>query len=157
MLILVSTDKSNNLQSAKSDDVSEVTALIFGRDENELIVGYESGLVNIFNTTEKTYSKKPKLEGEGRVVGIGCVNKSVIVGKHDGIVNVWTGKRNNYFDIHLDEKGTLDALVYNDNRKDIVGTGGEFNDFKLWDIETHQCIFKAKSVSPVISPIFSFI
>lgn len=81
------------------------------------------------------------------MVGIGCVNKSLIVGKYDGIVNVWTGKCNNYFDIRLDEKGTLNTLVHNNNRKDIVGTGGEFNDFKLWNVETHQCIFKAKSVS----------
>lgn len=146
LFILVNTDKPNNIQSAKSEENTEVTALVFGRNENELLVGYENGCVNIYDTVERKYIKTPKLEGEGRVVGIGCANKAIVIGKHDGIINVWNGKRNNYFDIHLDEKGTLDALVYNENRRGVVSTGGEFNDLKLWDIETQQCIFKAKSV-----------
>lgn len=38
-------------------------------------------------------------------------------------------------------------MEHNQNKDNIVGTGGEANDFKLWNIETKQCVFKAKSVS----------
>ncbi|KAJ8924079.1 hypothetical protein NQ315_006860 [Exocentrus adspersus] len=144
--LLFNGDKPNDIKSAKTQEASEVTALVFGKDEQELLIGYENGSVNVYNTAENKYLKTLQLEGEGRVVGIGCTNDSVVIGRHDGIINVWNGSDYDYIDIHLDEKGTLDALECNPYRQNIIGTGGEINDLKLWDIETHKCVFKAKSL-----------
>ncbi|KAJ8936547.1 hypothetical protein NQ314_012287 [Rhamnusium bicolor] len=145
--LLYTSDKPNDIKSVKTEEASEITALTFGRSDDEILVGYDNGYVKIFNIIEKKYTKTfAELEGDGGVVGIGCVNKAFIIGRHDGIINTWDGKKNDYFDINLEQKATLDCLVHNKTRQNIVGTGGEYNDFKLWDVETHQCVFKAKSL-----------
>lgn len=127
--------------------VSKVTALELGR-EDHILVGYENGTVQIFDTVENKFTRKiTKLWGEGAVVGLGAVhNRTVVIPKRDGVINLYQKKNENYFNINLDQKGTLDAASLNKFKLNVLGTGGEHNDFKLWDIETFQCIFKAKSV-----------
>lgn len=108
-------------------------------------MGYKNEQVNLYNTNQSKYTKTiNKLEGEGSIVGVSPLNKSIIIAKNDGVITIWNGKKSDYFSINLEEKGTLDAFVH---QGDVVGTGGEYNDFKLWQIETKQCLFKAKSVS----------
>ena len=120
----------------------------WGRSEDEIIVGYKNEQVHLYNLNQNKYTKTiSKLEGEGPIAGIAPVNKSILIAKHDGIITLWNGKKSDYFSINLEEKGTLEAIIYNKNREDVVGTGGECNDFKLWNLETKQCLFKAKSVS----------
>lgn len=70
-----------------------------------------------------------------------------MLAKRDGVINIWKNKKNDFFSLNLDESGSLEAIAFNKNRENVLGTGGEANDFKLWDVETKQCIFKAKSVS----------
>ncbi|KAG5899141.1 hypothetical protein JTB14_027334 [Gonioctena quinquepunctata] len=145
--LLSTSDKPNAIKSSKCDEASEVTALTFGTNINEIVIGYDDGNVNIYDTEEHKYIEKVSdLDGKGRVVGLECINDSLVIAKFDGIVNIWDNKKSNSFKIDFDEKGTLDCVVLNKSRENIIGTGGEFNDFKLWDIETHQCVFQAKSL-----------
>ncbi|XP_044265900.1 WD repeat-containing protein 74 [Tribolium madens] len=126
---------------------SEITALEWGRSADEIIIGYKNEHVSLYNTNECKYTKTiTKLEGEGSIVGLSPINKSIIIAKHDGVITIWSGKKSDYFSINLDEKGTLDAFLHNKNREEVVATGGECNDFKLWHVETKQCLFKAKSL-----------
>lgn len=67
--------------------------------------------------------------------------------KHDGVISIWRKKSRDFFSINLNENASLNSMEHNQNKDNIVGTGGEANDFKLWNIETKQCVFKAKSVS----------
>lgn len=139
--------KQNEIKFEKPEKPSEVTAFSFGKND-EILLGYENGNVSIFDPTENKYLKQINdLEGDGRIVGLNYLGKTIIASRHDGIINLWRSKKKNYFDISLDEKGTLEVVVLNSFRSNIIGTGGEYNDFKLWDLETHQCVFKAKSVS----------
>lgn len=145
--ILNTTINPTKIKAAKPEEPSEVTALTFGKTDEELYIGYENGKVDYYNISEDKYLRSlDNLVGEGKIVGLKSVGKNVIAARHDGIINVWCERRNNYFDIGLDQKGTLDCMAYNDYRQNVVGSGGEHNDFRLWDIETHQNIFKAKSL-----------
>lgn len=140
-------DPKEKLVYAKTEEPTEITSLSFGRADEELICGYESGETRLYNSLTNKYTKTiSNTEGDGRVCGLGVVNKTIIIGKHDGVINLWNGKKNDFFSINLDEKSTMETLVQNSNREGVVGLGGEFNDFKLWNIETKQQIFKAKSV-----------
>ncbi|EFA06164.1 WD repeat-containing protein 74 [Tribolium castaneum] len=126
---------------------SEITALEWGRSEDEIIIGYKNEHVCLYNTNECKYTKIiSKLEGEGSIVGLFPLNKSIVIAKHDGVITIWSGKKSDYFSINLEEKGTLDAFLHNKSREEVVATGGECNDFKLWHLETKQCLFKAKSL-----------
>lgn len=139
-------NKQNDFKYQKSDEPSQITALTFGKNE-EILAGHENGTVSVFDPTLSKYKTKIKhLEGDGRVVGLNLLNKTVIAGRHDGIINLYRSKKATYFDINLDENGTMETMMLHTGRANILGTGGEHNDFKLWDIETHQCVFKAKSV-----------
>lgn len=140
----------NGIKFQKPEEASEVSALSSGNAE-QILLGYNNGQVLIFDPIQTNNVRKIKdLEGEGQIVGLNYLGKTIVAARHDGIINLWRSKKKNYFDINLDEKGTLETMVLNPFRSNVIGTGGEHNDFKLWDLETHQCIFKAKSVSSVI-------
>lgn len=146
-VLLYTGDKPNDLKISKNEESSEVTAMAEGRNPEEIVLGYQNGHSHIFDTGKCCFSKKiDELEGEESVTGIGCIKKSIIIAKRDGIINIWTNKKKDYFSINLDEKGSLDAMVCHQNRENILATGGQLNDFKLWDVKTKQCIFKAKSL-----------
>lgn len=146
-VLLYTGDKPNELKVSKNNESTEVTAMAEGRNHEEILLGYQSGCAYVFNTDKCSFTTKlDNLEGDEWVTGIGCIEKSIILAKKDGIINIWTNKKNDYFSINLDEKGSLDSMVCNQNRNNIVGTGGEFNDFKLWDVQTKQCLFRAKSL-----------
>lgn len=114
---------------------------------DEILLGYENGNVQVFSMIDHKYVDTLKeLEGEGRIVGLDFVKTNIIASRGNGIINLHNRKKNNYFSINLDQKSTLDSSVVNKFRGNVLGTGGECNDLKLWDIETSKCIFKAKSV-----------
>ncbi|XP_030753412.1 WD repeat-containing protein 74 [Sitophilus oryzae] len=144
--LLSTGDKPKEIKAWNNDFASEVTAFSNGRNAEELLLGYQNGQASIFSINKCTFSSVGGLEGDGIVTGIGHMGKSIIVSKKDGIVNTWKKKKNDYFSINLDEKGTLDIMVCHPNRENVIGTGGEYNDFKLWDVNTQQSIFKAKSL-----------
>lgn len=123
----------------------------WGRSEDEIIIGYKNESFQLYNTFQKKYTKTiSKLEGEGSIIGVAPLNKSIIAAKDDGVISIWNRKTVDYFSINLEEKSSLDAIFYDKSRENVIGTGGEFNDFKLWDLETKQCIFKAKSVRQIV-------
>ncbi|CAG9820332.1 unnamed protein product [Phaedon cochleariae] len=145
--IISPSDKPDSLRSAKPDKAAEVSALSFGRDSDEIFVGFNNGLVSLFSSSNNKYINSiPDLEGEGSIIGLDCIDKSALIAKSDGMVSLWDGKKCSNFKISVDDRGKIDALTLNKSRENVLGAGGEFNDFKLWDIETQQCIFKAKSL-----------
>ncbi|XP_050312759.1 WD repeat-containing protein 74 [Anthonomus grandis grandis] len=147
-VLLGTGDKPTDIKAHKNEETTAVSALSDGRNPSELILGYESGFAHIFDIEKETFTKKiDNLEGDEGVVGLSCLkNKLLVIGKKDGVINIWSKKKNDYFSLDLDESGSLLALSANKNKENIIGTGGEHNDLKLWNIESKQCIFKAKSL-----------
>lgn len=146
-LLLSTSDKPTDIKVYKNTETSEVTAISEGRDQDELLVGYASGNVHFFDIAKNAFTKTlNKLDGDEGVCGIACRKSAVVVGKRDGIINLWSKKSSDFFSLNLDEAGTLNTIVLNQSKENILGTGGEVNDFKLWDLETKQCVFKAKSL-----------
>ncbi|KAL1512548.1 hypothetical protein ABEB36_002129 [Hypothenemus hampei] len=146
-VLLCTTDKLHDVRIFKNCEITEVTALCQGRNADELALGYGSGNVHLFDTITESFTRKlDRLEGDESVTGVCCFKKSFIVSNRDGVVNVWTTKKNDWFSLNLEESGSLDALAHDTHRSNVIATGGEFNDYKLWNIETKQCIFKAKSL-----------
>ncbi|XP_057662034.1 WD repeat-containing protein 74 [Diorhabda carinulata] len=144
--LLSTTDKPTGIRHVKPDFISEVTALTFDTERKKIFIGYKNGCVHIFDSIQNTYIQEvTNLFGKGSTVGLSYLKTSLIVGKSDGIINIWNGNSNNHFDLNLGENETLNSISCNDNRN-CIGTGGEHNDFKIWDIEMQKCIFKAKSL-----------
>lgn len=119
----------------------------WGEQHNQIIVGYQNGLIKLYDTIQNKYTKLISTPSDTAIVGLGYINRCLVAGSMDGSINLWQNKKLTTFSTNLDEKGTLLCLQCNKNRSNVVGTGGELNDFKLWDVETQKCIFKAKSVS----------
>lgn len=118
----------------------------WGRKENEILLGHADGTLKFYDTSINKFLKSEPL-ADNAVVGVGCVNSVVVAGSFKGCVYLLKRKLEAQFSVDLPENGTLDCLTCHNTRESIVGTGGECNDFKLWDVNTKQCVFKAKSVS----------
>lgn len=132
----------------KSNKSSEITALKWGRNLDEILIGNTDGDLKIFNSaTEEYISVISNLKGEGQVTGIDCKDNNILVARKNGIVNIWNNGDNDIISLNLNDKGSLDKMTMNSSRDNIIGTGGENNHLKLWDISTKKCIFQAKSVN----------
>lgn len=111
-------------------------------------MGLLDGRVRLFSIPENAYlSTIDDFEGKGAVVGLHCDENKVFVGRKSGHISLRNEDASDVIDMKLDEKGTLDKIVYDTSYDNIIATGGEFNAFKLWDVNTKKCTFQAKSVS----------
>lgn len=120
----------------------------WGRSEHEIILGTANGVLKTYDAVENKFVDCfETIEGEGAVVGLGCEDQLVIAARKSGHVSLVNKTIETIFNTNSDDKATLDCMIYNKNRPNVIGTGGECNDFKLWDLETKKTIFKAKSVS----------
>lgn len=120
----------------------------WGRSELEIILGTADGVLKTYNTTLNKFGDCfDTIEGSGALVGLGCEDQLIIAARNSGHVSLWNEKVETSFNTNADSKATLECMIYNKNRPNVIGTGGECNDFKLWDVETKKAIFKAKSVS----------
>lgn len=118
----------------------------WGRREDEILLGHADGTLKFYDTTTNTFLRTQSLT-DSSLVGVGCVGSLIITGNLKGEIYIVKKKLKDQFSIELSESGTLNCLICHSTRENIVGTGGESNDFKLWDVNTKQCVFKAKSVS----------
>ena len=120
----------------------------WGPTEDNILIGYKDGSVKLYDVLLKEYAdviKEP--QGEGPVVGAGCIGNKIIFCRGSGHVNICCDDSTDMFKMNFGDEVTLTSMECNENRKNVIGTGGERNDFKLWDIEVKKCIFNAKSVS----------
>lgn len=125
---------------------------------DQIVIGHKDGQVKIYDTLQNKYVKTVMPIMPFSIVGLGYVNNILVFGTHNGVVNLWkSDKHSDKFVLGLGEDSTLDSLVCHKTRKNVIGTGGESNDFKLWDVETKQCIFRAKSVRVIIIIICFYI
>lgn len=149
ILVLLDTQlkKGEKVNYELPDKGVEITCMEWGSTLNEIVVGHRDGRIKFYDTLLNKYGKSITISDGTPIVGVASVNDVVVSGTRDGFIYLTNDDELTKFSLNLGEKGTLDCLSCNSNRKNIVGTGGEFNDLKLWDIETKQCIFKAKSVS----------
>lgn len=132
----------------KENEKSEITCLEWGRTKDEILIGHKNGKVKLYSSLYKKYTHTLEdLNGEGPVTGIAVINNSLLIARENGIINQWSKMQSNYFSTDIKNDGTLAIMVSNCNAKNIIGTGGEKNDLKLWDVETKIPIFKTKSVS----------
>lgn len=122
--------------------------MIWGR-EDEILVGYRNGIVSSYDTVTLKYGNNMnQFKDEGSIVGLGYWDQKVIVTSSKGKISIMDHKNKiKSFMTPISEDGTLEASSQNINKMNIIATGGESNDLKLWDVETKQCVFKAKSVS----------
>lgn len=131
----------------KENEKSEITCLEWGRTKDEILIGHKNGKVKLYSSLYKKYTHTLEdLNGEGPVTGIAVINNSLLIARENGIINQWSKMQSNYFSTDIKNDGTLAIMVSNCNAKNIIGTGGEKNDLKLWDVETKIPIFKTKSM-----------
>lgn len=150
ILYLLSSDTNCKQDEAAKYEIpektAEITSMEWGRSDNEIIIGHSDGTVKMFDTAGNKFVKSESLD-DSFVVGVGCISSVIVAGSVKGYVHLLENEQKDGFSLGLGEKGTLNCLVCHKSRENIVGTGGECNDFKLWDVNTKQCVFKAKSVS----------
>ncbi|KAK4883836.1 hypothetical protein RN001_000107 [Aquatica leii] len=147
--IAYTESRANESIKFEFEDVekSEITSMKWGRSEHEIVVGHRNGAVKLYNTISSKYVQNLEgLEGENTVVGIGVVDDNIVVGKRSGHINIWSKKNVEVFKQNLQDESTVECMVQNVNNSNIIATGGERNDLKLWDLENKTPIFKAKSM-----------
>lgn len=120
----------------------------WGRTDEEIVIGNTEGEVKLYSIPDNSYiSTISDFEGNGKIVGLVCNDTSVFVARKSGHVSLRTNESSDVLEIKLDEKGSLDRMAFHAARENVIGTGGECNSFRLWDVTTKKCIFQAKSVS----------
>ncbi|XP_044745544.1 WD repeat-containing protein 74 [Coccinella septempunctata] len=137
----------NKIQYEFAEQASEISSMIWGGD-TEILVGFKNGLVSTYDTIAQKYVKTlNQFEDDGSVVGLGLFNKKILVTSSKGNINILNTKNKTESIMTLStENGTLETSCQNINKPNIIATGGEMNDLKLWDVETKQCVFGAKSM-----------
>lgn len=123
----------------------------WGQIFDQIIIGHKDGTIKLYNTLANKYAESISTSSNTAIVGVGYINRTLVAGSIDGFIHLWQKRKLSNFSLNLDDKSTLECMACNKNRQNIIGTGGESNDLKLWDVETRKCIFKAKSVSAVFS------
>ncbi|XP_045474850.1 WD repeat-containing protein 74 [Harmonia axyridis] len=138
-------EKKNHYEFAA--EASEINSMIW-KNETEILVGYKNGIVSTYDTITQKYGKIfDQCRDEGSVVGLGSFGKKILVTSAKGKINIIGPKNKIYSIVTLyPENGTLETSSQSMDRLNIIATGGEMNDVKLWDVEAKECIFKAKSM-----------
>ncbi|KAL3285791.1 hypothetical protein HHI36_000315 [Cryptolaemus montrouzieri] len=141
-------DPKEKLHYEFAKEASEMSSMVWGRGESEILTGFKNGNICIYDTNQQKYSRTiDKLKNQGSIVGVGYIDDKLYAASSKGNISI----------LNLDEEletiktlslenSTLDSCAQNMNKLSILATGGENNDLKLWDLEKQQCIFKAKSL-----------
>lgn len=132
-----------NLESISSlTKTSRITALDWGKDDSEILVGRIEPLVKVYSTASSEYVSTHTLE-KGPVVGLASYSGKVIAGLANGRVQI--GDEEPTF---LETGDSIARMRQCSVDRKLIATGGKErqNNLKVWNLETSECVFKTKNV-----------
>lgn len=136
--------KQTNLQNiAELSKTSRITALDFGADETEILVGRIEPVVREFQTTRGTFTLSHNVES-GPVVGLAKYNGKLITGLANGSIQIGTSKAATT----LNSGDSMGRMKQCKTNRNLIACGGKErqNNLKVWNLDTNECIFRTKNV-----------
>lgn len=136
--------KQTNLETiANLTKTSRITALDFGDDDTEILVGRIEPVVKVYQTTRGTITGSHTVES-GPVVGLAKFNGKLIAGLADGRIQIGTGETAT----HLSSGDAMDHMKQCRTSRHLVACGGKErqNNLKVWNLETGDCVYRTKNV-----------
>lgn len=145
------TEKAKYCFDKNGSQPAEITSMIWGKRCDEILYGNLDGYVKSYDVEKDTIVDLLQSDGDGKIVGLGVKNTTIVSGRKSGDVTLTCDDdvKSTFRVTENRDDSTLECLRHNVNRGNVVATGGEFNDLKLWDVDTRTIIFKAKSVSSI--------
>ncbi|XP_050418233.1 WD repeat-containing protein 74 [Patella vulgata] len=149
LLKAIDVNKSNwsNLNSVQSADRNKEICVICwdNQEQNRVSYGLRNREIGTYDTETQSHCKPIKFDGgKGTFKGLAKIDDNYITAVESGLVKVWN-EESVISEFEAGEK--LCFMTQNPDIKNIVATGGDENDLKIWDIEkSDQPIFMAKNV-----------
>lgn len=127
---------------------SEISSLSWGRNDNELLIGYKNGCVAVYDTLLEEYNQLAKWDSSFAVKLL-SYGSDVIVAEKRGKLSCYVSDTKKVTTI-IDEKSTDTTVTYEDacfvpQKYNLLAVGGVSNDLKIYDVNTKKIYFQAKN------------
>lgn len=121
---------------------SRITALDFGVDDTEILVGRVEPVVKVYETALNSFTGTHKFE-HGPIVGVAKFNGKIVAGLENGRIQI--GHKKPKF---LETGDAMARMRQCQQDRKLVASGGKErqNNLKIWNLETNECIFRTKNV-----------
>lgn len=135
--------KQINLENIEAlSKTSRITAINFGDNEDEILLGRVEPVVKVYETALNAFTGNHTFQ-EGPVVGLAKFNGKIIAGLGNGKIQI--GHKKATF---LEAGDAMARLRQCTVERKLIATGGKErqNNLKVWDLESNQCVFRTKNV-----------
>lgn len=132
-----------NLEDIKSlTKASRITALDFGDNDEEILVGRVEPVVKVYETPLKSFTGNHTFE-HGPIVGVAKFNGKIVSGLANGKIQI--GHKKPTF---LETGDAMSRMRQCAIERKLIASGGKDrqNNLKVWDLESNQCVFRTKNV-----------
>lgn len=135
--------KQTNLQNiADLNKTSRITALDFGVDETEILVGRVEPVVRVFETPLNAFTGTHSFES-GSIVGLAKYNGKIVAGLSNGKIQI--GHKKSKF---IETGDGMTRMRQCKSNRNLIASGGKErqNNLKVWNLESNECIFRTKNM-----------
>lgn len=135
--------KQTNLENIQTlTKTTRITALDFGEDETEILVGRVEPIVKVYETPLNAFTATRTFEN-GPIVGVGKFDGKIIAGLANGRIQI--GHKKSTF---LETGDAMSRMRQCRQDRKLIASGGKErqNNLKVWNLETNECIFRTKNV-----------
>lgn len=135
--------KQTNLEDIQSlTKTSRITALDYGENEDEILIGRVEPIVKVYETPLKAFTAKYSVE-HGPVVGLAKFNGKIVAGLSNGKIQI--GHKN---PTYLEAGDAMSRMRQCSIDRKLVCSGGKDrqNNLKVWNLESQECVFRTKNV-----------
>ncbi|RMX58556.1 hypothetical protein pdam_00020103 [Pocillopora damicornis] len=137
---------TNHSVGENSSRNHEICSMSWNDDnENQILLGSANGIVKTFDVTKKEFvSEWSHPVGKGKLKGLFKWNSAIVSCVDSGLLQIWKDHENS---IDIKVGSHVSAVRQNSLCPSQVGTGGQKNDLKLWDLNRPgEPTFRAKNV-----------
>lgn len=135
--------RQTNLEDIQSlTKTSRITALDFGENEDEILVGRVEPVVKVYESPLKSFTGQHDFES-GPVVGFAKFNGKIIAGLGNGKIQI--GHKKSTF---LESGDAMSRMRQCAVDRKLIASGGKErqNNLKVWNLESNQCVFRTKNI-----------
>lgn len=115
-------------------------------NESQILLGSSNGIVKTFDVTKGEFICEQKFSiGDEKLKGLFQLDDTFVTWVESGLLQIWKDYGGSHTDVKVGSP--LSAVRQNPLCASQVGTGGQKNDLKVWDLNRpEEPIFRAKNV-----------
>lgn len=121
-------------------EANRVTALNFGNNDEEILVGYVEPVVKVYESQLKSFTGNHTFE-HGPIVGLTKFNGTIVSGMANGKIQIDHKKPT-----FLETGDVMSRMRQCAVERKLIASGGQKqqNNLKVWNLESNQCVFRTK-------------